>query len=138
MARREHGRAELARKLAQRGFGVDEVEPTLDALESQGLLSEVRYVESYVRSRIDRGYGPLRILAELRQRGASEAAAREALALDAEAWRARARQYYQRHFSGPPADYRERARRWRHMQQRGFDADTLATVLDHEGDGDDD
>ena len=91
-----------------------------------------------MRGRSERGYGPLRILAELRQRGVSDGDARAELDGWKGRWRELARRYYQRHFSGPPADYRERARRWRHMQQRGFDADTLATVLDHEGDGDDD
>ncbi|AOU98821.1 hypothetical protein BI364_13375 [Acidihalobacter yilgarnensis] len=136
LARREHGRAELMRKLAQRGYGASEVAPVLDVLAEQGLLSEARYVASYVRSRAERGYGPLRILAELRQRGALEPVVREVLDGCGEPWRELAGRYYQRHFSGPPTDYRERARRWRHMQQRGFDADTLATVLDDEGDGD--
>ena len=136
LARREHSRAEMATKLTMRGYARADIDPVLDALETQGLLSEARYVASYVRSRIERGYGPHRIHAELRQRGADEAVVWEMLDVSSGRWLEQARQYYQRHFSGPPADYRERARRWRHMQQRGFDAGTLKTILGDRDDGD--
>lgn len=136
LARREHGRAELAKKLAMRGYAEPEVALLLDVLEEQGLLSEARYVSSYVRSRVERGYGPLRILAELRQHGADESVVREELDAYKGEWLELASQYYRRRFKGSPADYGERGQRWRHMQQRGFDASTLALVLGDEDDGD--
>lgn len=134
LARREHSRAELAKKLTMRGYARADIEAALDALVAQGLLSEARYVASYVQSRIERGYGPHRILAELRQRGVEASVAQELLDAGGECWLERAREYYRRHFGSPPADYRERGQRWRHMQQRGFDAGTLRTLL---GDRDD-
>lgn len=129
LARREHSRAELLWKLTQRGYPVDEVTGLLDQLEEQNLLSESRYVASYVRSRVERGYGPLKILAELRQRKIPDALSQEELGFYNGRWLTLAKQYYQRHFNEPPADYRERAKRWRHMQQHGFDADTLKRVF---------
>lgn len=129
LARREHSRAELLRKMAQRGYSTDEVTGLLERLEDQNLLSEPRYVASYVRSRVERGYGPLRILAELRQRRIPDALSQEELGSYNGQWVTLAKQYYQRHFNGPPADARERTKRWRHMQQHGFDADTLKKVF---------
>ncbi len=41
----------------------------LDALEGRGYLSDERFVEEYVKSRKRKGYGPLRITAELQERG---------------------------------------------------------------------
>lgn len=47
---REHNRKELALKLKTKGYSSDVIESTLDALEDNGSLSEVRYVQSFVHS----------------------------------------------------------------------------------------
>jgi regulatory protein len=69
LARREHGRVELTRKLRQRGALPEMIETALDRLTEEGLLSEARYLESFVSYRARSGYGPLRIREELSQRG---------------------------------------------------------------------
>ena len=69
LARREHGRVELTRKLRQRGACPEMIDIALDRLTEEGLLSESRYLESYIRYRARSGYGPLRIREELNQRG---------------------------------------------------------------------
>ena len=69
LARREYSRVELARKLQQKSFDSDEIEACLDALAEQSLQSDARFAESFVRSRIARGQGVIRIKGELRQRG---------------------------------------------------------------------
>lgn len=71
LARREHARRELARKLSDR---FDDADPdriglVLDQLENDGLLSDRRYADSLVRMRRDRGYGPLYILSRLQSSG---------------------------------------------------------------------
>lgn len=43
----------------------------LDQLAESGYQSDERFAESFVRSRIQRGQGPVRIAAELKQRGCS-------------------------------------------------------------------
>ena len=65
LARREHGRAELTRKLRQRGAPAELIEAALERLADEGLLSESRYIESFIRGRASSGYGPLRIREEL-------------------------------------------------------------------------
>ncbi|HEX5842944.1 MAG TPA: regulatory protein RecX, partial [Pseudomonas sp.] len=69
LARREHGRVELTRKLRNRGAADELIEAALDRLAEEGLLSEARYMEAFVGYRARAGYGPLRIREELTQRG---------------------------------------------------------------------
>lgn len=71
LARREHSRRELAQKLLMRGFEPSEVNPLLDELEQDNFLSDARFVGMIVRTRSQRGVGPLKILAELQKHGIS-------------------------------------------------------------------
>ena len=73
LARREHSRRELEQKLARKEFDANEISEALDRLVEDGLLSDVRFAESFVHARRQRGSGPLKIQAELKLRGVSEA-----------------------------------------------------------------
>ena len=68
LARREHGFTELNRKLSVR-FPQELVIEALTRLREERLQSDDRFVESYVYSRQQRGYGPVRIKSELFQKG---------------------------------------------------------------------
>tara|TARA_B100001769_G_C22086136_1_gene585516 strand:+ start:124 stop:615 length:492 start_codon:yes stop_codon:yes gene_type:complete len=72
LARREHSRLELYQKLKQRQFEPDVINSELDKLLDEGLQSDERFAEAFLRSRIDRGKGPNIILSELSQRGIDE------------------------------------------------------------------
>ncbi len=69
LSRREHSRQELHRKLRQRGFANQEIQIVLTELEKENLLNEERFIASYIRSRRARGFGPLKICAELKEHG---------------------------------------------------------------------
>ena len=69
LARREHARAELEQKLAAEGFDAEVAEGAVQKLVDEGLQSDRRFVESFVQSRIHQGKGPVRIHADLGQRG---------------------------------------------------------------------
>lgn len=69
LARREHSRLELRLKLFQRKLPADIIESVLDEYEAEGWLDDDRFADVYARHRMDLGYGPLRILGELQQRG---------------------------------------------------------------------
>jgi len=133
LARREHGRRELRDKLLQRGFEPDRVEQVLAELAGEGLQSDERFTEAYLRQRRERGYGPLRIRQELQQRGIAEALITGAMACyegdwSELAWQARCKRFG----SVPPADLRERARQTRFLQYRGFSGADIRRALDHE------
>lgn len=131
LARREHGRRELARKLAARGFqGRAVVDAVLAALEAEGLLSDRRFTEQFVLSRVERGAGPLKIHAELRERGVEETLIARSIEALADEWQRLMRTVREKKFGRAiPADYRERCRQMRFLQQRGFSAEQIGRVF---------
>ncbi len=136
LARREHSVFELREKLLAREFPPDEVEQTLDALIADGLLSEQRFIDSFLASYTRRGHGPLWLRAELERRGIAGAQVAEALAAQEIDWPAQARAVREKRF-GPdqPADYKERARQSRFLQYRGFSSEQVRAAC---GGGDED
>ena len=91
LARREHSAYELATKLARR-YKTAVVGPIVDELTENGELSDRRFAESLVRSRFNRGFGPIYISKELRSKGIEAHLAKECIgAFDGE-WQARAKE----------------------------------------------
>ncbi|WP_192035398.1 regulatory protein RecX [Halomonas sp. YLGW01] len=131
LARREYSRHELESRLTAKGHTPAEVAACLDALVEQGLQSDARFAEHFVRSRIQRGQGPRKVRAELDQRGVGRETVDEALN-DAEVdWFALAAETLARRFSGPGEGSRERAKRERFLAGRGFDFDQLRHAQAH-------
>lgn len=133
LARREYSRAELARKLQQKSFDDDDISTCLDALAESALQSDARFAESFVRSRISRGQGVIRIKGELRQRGvdgetlmAALTAVEERESVD---WFELARETLRRRFSSPGDSSKERAKRERFLATRGFDFEQIRYAL---------
>ncbi|MFQ5486831.1 MAG: regulatory protein RecX [Gammaproteobacteria bacterium] len=130
LARREHGVEELRRKLLNKGHGPELVEEVLAALVRERLLSEQRFVESFVAARQRRGEGPLRIQASLRQRGVADELIAAQVDAGSEVWRSIVREVWHKRFRGePPRDYRERARQARFLLQRGFTMEQVTRLL---------
>jgi regulatory protein len=134
LARREHSERELSRKLASRGYDEAVIGDTIEGLVTDGLLSNDRFVESFIHSRYQRGQGPLKIRAELRERGIDDAAIDNCLEAYADRWRELVGQVREKKFGASlPGDFRERSRQMRFLQQRGFDAEQIRGVL-HDND----
>ncbi len=130
LARREHGRVELTRKLRQRGATPELIEPALDKLVEEGLLSEARYLESFVSYRARSGYGPLRIREELTQRGLQRAEIEQALRDCGFNWQEKMYETWERKFGGDlPVDARERAKQGRFLSYRGYALDMVGRLL---------
>lgn len=133
LARREYSRAELVQRLQAKGHPSDEIDRCLDSMIDQGLQSDVRFAESFVRSRVARGQGPIRIRAELFQRGISRSLAQQAIAEVEERegvdWFALAAATLARRFTTPGDSPREHARRQRFLASRGFDFDQIRHAL---------
>ena len=124
LARREHSVRELRTKLKRQFADDEKIDEQLSRLIAERLQSDVRFAQSYARQRISRGYGPLRLREELRERGVSEvdvAAAMDEMEVN---WSAVAKDVMLRKFGALAAiDLKERARRHRFMQYRGFTAE---------------
>ncbi|GAB7532320.1 recombination regulator RecX [Pseudomonas sp. 3A(2025)] len=134
LARREHGRVELTRKLRQRGAPSEMIDAALDQLVEDGLLSEARYLESFIAYRARAGQGPLRIREELSQRGLARGDIEQALRECDIDWRAGLEETWQRKFSGKlPTDMRERAQQTRFLSYRGYPMDLIGRLLSGRG-----
>ncbi len=130
LARREHGRVELTRKLRSRGAADELIEAALDRLAEEGLLSEARYLEAFVSYRARAGYGPLRIREELTQRGLARSDIEQALRDSGIDWREQLEDTWRRKFAGElPTDARERARQGRFLSYRGYPLDLIGRLL---------
>ena len=129
LARREHSRLELERKLGARGFDDDLVAEVLDALEHEGLLSAARFAESFVAARFAKGQGPVRIRRELVERGVT--ATRDLLENERFDWDRLARDTRIRRFGrARPKDLKEKARQTRFLEYRGFGHDQIRRALE--------
>lgn len=131
LARREHSRAELARKLQRRLDDDDDpalIDRVLDDLQQRDLLSEQRFAQALVRARGQR-YGDARLKADLKARGASPQAAADALAAVRGSELQRAHALWLRRFGTVPATALERGRQGRFLQARGFASDVIRRVL---------
>ncbi|HTY99294.1 MAG TPA: recombination regulator RecX [Rhodocyclaceae bacterium] len=126
LARRDHSRAELARKLAAHG-SEEEIEPVLQDLERQGLLSDARFADAYLRSRAGQR-GDARLRQDLRTKGVAGELIDERLAELADELE-RARAVWSRKYGAAPADGKEWARQARFLQGRGFSAETIRRLL---------
>ncbi len=131
LARREHSRKELWQKLRSRAETPEILEVVLGALEADRLLSDERFAESFVRSRVSRGLGPVRIKQELLQKGiAAELVSIQLEAFD-EDWQQQAHEVNLKKFGTTPVkDPKEKAKRVRYLQYRGFHIDTIMAVVD--------
>jgi regulatory protein len=134
LARREHARVELSRKLAPHAESAEQLEALLDNLAERGLLSDVRYVEMRLNARRAR-FGNARLAYELRTQGVAAELVDEALAGDEDEL-SRAHQVWQRKFGSQTTDVTERARQMRFLINRGFSGETIRRVL--RGDFEDD
>jgi regulatory protein len=131
LAGREHSRLELQRKLAARQRDGAIVDSVLDGLERQGLLSDARFVENYVEQRSRKGYGPLRIRAELAGRGIDGELVADGFDAAGIDWEELLAGVALRKFGDQPAaDARELARRGRFLEQRGFPVGLVRRYLD--------
>ncbi|MEX0448376.1 regulatory protein RecX [Spiribacter sp. 221] len=130
LARREHSRLELQRKLEARDFLRGDIAAVLDALEWEGLLSDERFAEIFSRTRFESGQGPLRIRADLQARGVDSEIIDRVLELVDDSWLVHCRAAWRRRFGVAPADRREWSRQARFLSNRGFSAEHVRRVLD--------
>jgi len=125
LVRREHSRAELARRLAPHAESPAAVEQVLDLLLSRKHQSDQRYAEERVRV-LSRKYGAARIRHDLRSKGIAEEIVES---VGSEGELERARQILNRRYRAPAATPEERARRARFLQGRGFALDVIVRLI---------
>ena len=129
LSRREHSRAELRSKLTAQGYQATVTDEALDGLESERLLDDQRFAESFVRMHAGRGQGPRRIRQDLLGAGIGATLIDQALEQGGD-WSVLARETRRRKFGDEtPADWAERGRQARFLQYRGFSTDHIRSAL---------
>jgi regulatory protein len=130
LARREHTVLELQHKLAQRGFATVDIDSVLADLIAEDLINEGRYAEVYAHSRADKGYGPLRIGRELRERGVSEDIVTIVLNRFDDYWMAHLAALQRKRFGVKlPQDIAGQAQQMRFLRYRGFTLEQIKTLF---------
>ena len=128
LARREHTRAELTRKLSPHCEAPEQLEQLLDALVARGWLSEARFAESRANA-LARKFGSRKIEYDLKSRGVSDEVIERTLAQTQAQELENCRAAWQRKFGVLPRDASERGRQMRFLAGRGFSADVVRQVL---------
>lgn len=130
LARREHSRLELLRKLQLRYPDSQAlIDQVIGDLQLERLQSEERYTESYTAMRKRKGYGPQRLQQELREKGIEQSLAQEELSKPEHDWFAQAETVLRKKFSEPATELKERSRQLRFLQYRGFSFDQIQAAM---------
>ncbi len=130
LGRQEYSEAKFRRKLAQAEASDEQIELVVAEFIANNWLSEQRYCEAFVRSRIRKGQGWLRICNDGRVQGLDEKTLKQALNDSQTDWFELARETYQKRYA--PSDkleMKEKAKRLRFMQYRGFSAEQVSYAM---------
>jgi len=131
LSMREHSFFELRRKQIQKKFSEEDVDWVLERLISEGFQSDSRFVEQYIRSRGNKGYGPSRIKLELKEKGINA----EQIALGMEEseidWFDLVKDVKNKKFKGKAAlDWNEKSKQMKFLEYRGFTHEHIRTCID--------
>lgn len=133
LSRREHAAAELKYKLVRRGHDESTAADIVGQLAGAGWQSDARYAGMLVRSRVEQGYGPLRIRAELEAARVPESEIRAALDAAEVDWAVRAASVHARKFRDAARTPAEWQKQYRHLAMRGFEATQIRAALKRSG-----
>ncbi len=114
----------MRQKLKAKGFDEDDIDLLLEEFSEKNWQSDERFAESYSRSRLLKGFGPVRIQYELKERGVN--AVVDEVFEHAPDWQHVLSDLHTKKY-GPevPDDMKERAKRTRFFQHKGFTHDMI-------------
>lgn len=134
LSRREHSQSELLSKVVAKGFDVAETEKVIAELIKEGWQSDQRFFNAFVRQRIQKGYGPIRIDFELKQRGLS-CSCLELVFDDLPEWEILIENVYCKKYSTDNLSIPRTAwaKQVRFLQHRGFSGEMIRSLFDRLG-----
>ena len=128
LARREHSRAELTRKLESAGATREDINVLLDDFEARNWLSDQRFAESYVADHKMKA-GSIKLAYELRQRGVSVGIIEAVLGENRDSELDRAREVWNKKFNTPPANVAEKNKQIQFLRARGFTTEVIQHTI---------
>lgn len=130
LSRREYSQLELITKLCLKGFIKTEIQVVIDCLASHDLQSDARFAENYACSRFNRGFGRLKVNYELKQRGIDTFNLQRVIDDNFGDEATLINQVYAKKY---PTDIsinsKERLKRQRFLQQRGFSFELIQSLF---------
>ncbi len=136
LAQREYGEEELRRKLLPYTNDPADVEAVLEQMKQAGQLSDDRFIEVYIQSRVRRGFGPIRIVLELREKGISSDDLEGPLAIWQSSWTSVAKRVLEKKYTGKKNNKNQELDKKallfaqkRFLTYRGFDMSTIQQVF---------
>ena len=136
LARREHSRLEILQKLSTKCDDIALVESVLDQLVAMGWQSDERYCSVFLRSRLHRGPGPLRLRQELKAKGICDHLIAAAFVEQDMDWFECARTVALKKMLSLRNDPKWREKLYRFLTYRGFDSEQTRYALEALQDGD--
>lgn len=133
LGRREQSVFELRQKLLQRfdEASDDQVMQVISRLTDQGLQSDERFADMFVRSRVNKGKGPNLIRRDLEQQNLTSALTDNALAKNQPDWLQSAlAELHKKYAPGDLSEFDLRAKAMNFLYRRGFDSDISSKAVD--------
>lgn len=131
LSRREHSYQELIKKLGKKDFNLSSVNIELEKLIEDGLQSDRRFTESFIRSRKNQGKGPLRIRSELSIRGVASQLINDGIQeVKQEEWTQLAVEVLEKKLGNDSElDYHKQLKLMRFLSTRGFDKQQVKSAI---------
>lgn len=130
LSRREHSVSELVRKLNKGDGCSEDVLAVVEQLRDEGLQSDDRFTEAYIHSRVQRGYGPVRIRQELRERSISDELLASHLEINDPRWNEEVRHVREKKYGKVlPSTYQDKIKQSQFLQYRGFTNEQIRRIF---------
>ena len=127
---REYAIDELRLKLHKKFDSEREITQVIDRLLHEDLLCEHRYAESYIRARVNKGFGPLHIFRELLNRGIKKNIVDKALNESEIVWADEIFKVWNKKYKHLPVDDpQDKMLQWRFLQYRGFSHEQIKDLF---------
>jgi len=133
LARREHSKLELQQKLSKKEFAAGDIANTIRDLANQGLQSDDRFIEGYISMRSRRGFGPIRIRAELHERGIDKEKSEQFLDQNDPSWFELAQTVcYKKFGKTAPCELPEKMKQIKYLYYKGFTTDHIKRLFKYD------
>jgi regulatory protein len=126
LGRREYSLQELRNRIRQKWPEAEGIDALVDQLEQENLVSDQRFAESFMRSRVHRHQGPLKIKAEMRRKGVPDSIVSHTLETMSGQWLVLAGEWLDRQHPGA-ISFKDKQKYYRRLVNRGF---THAQAMD--------
>ncbi len=130
LARREHSKSELLKKLSAKGFDPDECCKWIDKFNQHDIQSEHRFIETFIRNKVSKGLGEARIRNELREHKLDSQLVNQVFKDMEIDWFELAKNVFEKRFAGKVSqDFKDKQKQQRFMYYRGFDHEQINYAL---------